>query len=172
MLMSLLLTLCGFASESAIADPGTAAELWDRGQTVLYAETIDASTEKSWNTIRLKPLATLGGRMDPAFLGEISAHAWVGSSMISSIHSLPAKGAKIVVVVIPPNPEKEKGLYLIPNGDAAFFPTNARGQQPCLFEVTGFDDPKVTETIENLRKLRGKQREEAERNAAAEKMGK
>jgi hypothetical protein len=172
MLMSLLLTLCGFASESAIADPGTAAKHWDRGQAVLYAEMMDASAEKSWNTIRLKPLATIGGRMDPAFSGEISAHAWIGSSMISSIHSLLAKGAKVVVVVIPPNPEKDKGLYFIPNGDADFFPTNAQGQQPCLFEVTGFDDPKVTETIENLRKLRGKQREEAEQKAAAEKKGK
>ena len=40
---------------------------------------------------------------------------------------------------------------------------------PCLIEVTGFDDPKVTETIENLCKLRGKQREEAEKAKAERK---
>jgi hypothetical protein len=62
-----------------------------------------------------------------------------------------------------------------------FFPENDRLDWPALFEVTGFDDPKVTETIENLRKLRGKQREDAEKakaekeaqqKAAAEKKGK
>ena len=41
--------------------------------------------------------------------------------------------------------------------------------RPALFEVTGFDDPKVAETIENLRKLRGKQREEAEKAKAEQK---
>jgi hypothetical protein len=69
------------------------------------------------------------------------------------------------------------GDYSIPNGNASFFPKDDRGFRPCIFEVTGFDDPKVTETIENLRKLRGKQREEAEKakaeqKAAAEKNGK
>lgn len=37
--------------------------------------------------------------------------------------------------------------------------------RPDIFEVTGFDDPKVTETVENLCKVRGKQCEEAEKEA-------
>jgi hypothetical protein len=35
-----------------------------------------------------------------------------------------------------------------------------------LVTVEGFDDPKVTETIENLRKIRAKHREEAEKREA------
>jgi hypothetical protein len=38
-----------------------------------------------------------------------------------------------------------------------------------MFEVTGFDDPNVTNTIENLRELRGKQRDEAEKAKAEQK---
>jgi hypothetical protein len=64
--------------------------------------------------------------------------------------------------------EKNSQSYAIPTGSASFFPIDKNGGRPCVFEVSGFDDPKVAETIENLRKLRGKQREEAEKKAAAE----
>jgi hypothetical protein len=36
-----------------------------------------------------------------------------------------------------------------------------------IIEVTGFDDPKVTETIEKLRKLRAAHRAEGEKKAPA-----
>jgi len=59
---------------------------------------------------------------------------------------------------------KGQQIYLVPNGTVKFVPGHVG-----IVEVTGFDDPKVTETIENLRKLRGKQREEAEKSKAEQK---
>jgi hypothetical protein len=86
---------------------------------------------------------------------------------LTAIKAPPRKGAKVVVVIrkIGSNP-----IYSIENGHAGFFPRDKNGDQPCLFEVTGFDDPKVTETIDNLRKLRGKQRAEAEKAQAEKKV--
>jgi hypothetical protein len=117
----------------------------------------------------------LTGNFDPALTGEINAGVWIGG-LISDIRQSPKTGAK-VIVVIQDAQWKGKTVYMIPNGGASFlleidcndtFPPSK--ERPCLFEVTGFEDPKVTETIENLRKLRGKQREESEENAENKKV--
>ena len=108
-------------------------------------------------------------------MGEFDAGFWFGP-MLSAIHKAPPSGAKVIVVVQRLFLPSDKVGYSIPNGAAAFFPeiewpdtSPPTKVRPCLVEVTGFDDPKVTETIENLGKLRGKQREQAEKQAAAEK---
>jgi hypothetical protein len=83
---------------------------------------------------------------------------------VTVIASVPKKGSKVVVLISGKEPD-EHGRYYIAPSQVLFFPKDSYGDKPALCEVTGFDDPKVTEIIENLRKLRGKQREEAEQKA-------
>ena len=107
--------------------------------------------------------------MDGDIVAESNVVRYIGGGLL---REAPQKGATAVVLLVRRN-VGAKTTYWIPSSSVPCFPR--LGQQPfpdarpALCEVTGFDDPKVTETIENLRKLRGKQREEAEQKAAAEK---
>ncbi len=180
MLSSILLVLLSFAGQAIMhgAD-GKLARYWDFA-SVVYAEVTDIAREERDRNIpnqdygsfriELKPIATLAGTLDPAYMGEIHTGASIGSE-ISVILKTPAKGAKVLVVIERIN-WNDQEYFGIPNGGATFFPQDKSGHRPCLIEVTGFDDPKVTETIEKLRKLRGKQREEAEQKAAEKKSSK
>jgi hypothetical protein len=161
----LLIVTAQFAIVGADGQP---AEVWD-SSAVLYAKVLSVE-QRGPHTylICLKPLATLTGEFDSAYRGDVLIGPAIGSREFTDIEVVPAIGAKVVVLI----DRSGQPIYTVRNGRAQFFPKNERGNAPCLFEVTGFDDPKVTETIENLRKLRGKQREEAEQKAVAEKKGK
>src|SRR3954471_20641946 len=154
MTLSIVNILFSLATLTSVQSAGVAAISW-KHQSVIFATVSDATQNSptEW-TLKLKTLATLSGELDSALMGEISANVLV-RPLVSQIPEAPAKGTKIVVVVTYPQVGDVLNFW-IPAGSAAFFPTNQHGDNPCLFEVTGFDDPKVTETIENLRKLRGK----------------
>ena len=171
MLTSMLAMVVAAASQLVLQMPSAN---WEN-QSVLFAEVVSATqvSAAGWS-IRLRPLAVLPGNFDPAFTGKIDAGVWIGD-LAGVIAEAPKNGTN-VIVVLQHAVLNRKDVYSIPNGAAAFFPQIERQDtipptkvRPCLVVVTGFDDPKVTETIENLRKLRGKQREETEQKAAAEK---
>jgi hypothetical protein len=177
MYLKFMLAIFGLASNYGVAWPeGNSAEYW-RNAAVQYAEVLKVEApEHGMDIIHLKPLAVLTGTCDAAYQEEITANAWTGL-VVSKIAKPPVKGAKVLVVGSFNWTDNGKRYLFIPNGDATFFPEIDRPNwphpikdRPCLFEVTGFDDPKVTETIENLRKLRGKQREEAEKAEAEKKV--
>ncbi len=142
---------------------------------MLYAETTAVNKNSAGSyTISIKPLASLSGAFDCAAEPNLSAYALFGSPKISAISDAPRPGSRIIILIQETVVEKNLSgrqplRFEVPNGDIAFFPKEKRDVRPAIFEVTGFDDPKVTETIENLRKLRGKQREEAEKAKAEPK---
>jgi hypothetical protein len=154
---------------AVIGADGTDPRLWESG-SVLYAEVVNVEHNVG-NTYRiaLRPIATLSGSFDPAIHTEISTNASIGDQLVdgSLIRKVPEKSAKVVVLVQRlVSPPSQPNSYGIPNGPLNF------GSGIGLVEVSGFDDPKVTEMIESVRKIRSKQREEAEQKAAAEKKGK
>jgi hypothetical protein len=152
-----------------IGTDGKNADQWN-GSSVIYAVVKAVTKDKhGMYTVQLEPLATLTGRFDPAYDGEIAPHVQIDGPLAidgSTIEHVPEKGTKVLAFVGNDIHPKNYTPTIL-NGSVTFMP-GGRG----LAEVTGFDDPKVTETIENLRKLRGKQREETEQKAAAEKKGK
>jgi hypothetical protein len=166
-----------FASEVAPVDT---SQFWNKeGAFVIYADVLDVKQETADRAgeLLLRPIATLSGDFDSASSADISVSVAMGS-VYYAIISTPAKGSKVVVLVkrVPAIPNSASTDVLrVPNAFVSCFPVapewKAKGIEgrPPLFEVTDFDGPKVTETIENLRKLRGKQREEAEQKAAEEK---
>jgi hypothetical protein len=144
---------------------GTPAAYWNNA-LVVYAEVIgvELGSPSPACLVELNPIAVLSGTLDPALQGSISASANIRLRH-TLITEFPKKGQKVIVLL-----ERDgDGKYQIPDAIIKFFP---KQRYMPIFEVTGFDDPMVTETIENLHKLRGKQREEAEQKAAAEKKGK
>jgi hypothetical protein len=154
-----------FATQSAVVDiDGKDAHYWTYA-SVVYCEVISSDEyEKNRYKLALKPIATFTGSLDSALHDRLVFENIVANKMFDGIaYDIPANGSKVVVVV-EDYTNTEKPHYFIPPGPVHFMP---RGHG--LIEVTGFDDPKVTETIENLRKLRGKQREDAEKQSAAEK---
>jgi hypothetical protein len=174
MVLSILLQLGNMIISCAMTGPisvGTDARVWEHG-AVVYAEVLDTKQQDDnpshWK-LRLRPLATLTGRIDAAEKEEIEATATIRNILASYIINVPAKGTK-VIALLGGVAFANDGPYSIPPGNAPMLPVNERGDRPCLFEVTGFEDPKVTETIESLRKLRGKQREESEENAENKKV--
>jgi hypothetical protein len=175
MLSNTLIVFISLAAQCGIVGAdGQPADVWENS-AVIYANVLSVE-KRGYDTylIRLNPLATLTGTFDSAFQGEISIGPAIGNRENTEIDRVPRVGAKVIVLI---DRRSVSSVYLVRTGSASFFPVNERRNAPCLFEVTGFDDPKVTETIENLRKLRGKQREEAEKakaeqKAAAEKNGK
>jgi hypothetical protein len=173
-LKALLLAVGVCASEAApaVEDPSFWA---DGGASVLYAE-IRGYTQPGPGKLTVRPLATLSGELDSAMKDDIVADTRiVGIIGGGQLHEPPAKGAKVILLLCH-RFQNDNDSYWIPSSNVSCFPKSQQqpfpDARPALFEVTGFDDPKVTETIENLRKLRGKQREEAEQKAAAEKKGK
>jgi len=141
---------------------GEIAKTWQHG-AVVFAKVVAFEKSGFGGTFKLMPLATLSGDFDPAFHGEVSAGALIGNLETTVIQDAPNVGKRVNVFLN----RDINGDFQIPNGDATFFPAIiGTSDRPCIFEVTGFDDPKVTETIENLRKIRGKQREEAEKAKA------
>ena len=143
---------------------GQYEKTWQHG-AVVFAKVTGFEKSGPGGTFKLTLFATLSGNLDSAYQREISAGALIGNWDGTDIEKAPRVGASVIAFV----DRDINGNYLIPNGDANFFPKADDKSRPCIFDVSGFDDPKVTETIENLRKLRGKQREEAEQKAAAEK---
>lgn len=141
---------------------GEPPEYWHNA-AVVYAEVTGAEKEPEHSDgryiIRLNPIATLAGTLDPAFSGELSTRAEIGFGQITEP---PVKGNHVVALI-----ELRREAH-IPNGNVMFFPeipSSLLHHRPAIFEVTSFDDPKVQETIENLRKLRGKQHKDAEKKA-------
>jgi hypothetical protein len=100
--------------------------------------------------ISLRPLATLTGNLDAALHDKLIAAAHVGRTFSNSdILKAPSEGSKVVVFV-----HKYDGKYIITHGGVSFFPQDKRHRRSAIFEVTGFDDPRVKEVIETLHKLR------------------
>ena len=169
-MLVLITTIVSFVCSAAVSSPQEDwPPYWDHS-AVVYAKVNDVILQMPNSyVIRIQPLATLTGKLDPAERNEITTIAEIGSK-ISSIKQPPKKDDLVIVVL---RENQDERTFYIPNGSASFLPVLGKsGTRACLFTVTGFDDPKVTETIENLRKLRGKQREETEQKAAAEKKGK
>ena len=177
-----VISVASAASATTGSAPIESGEYWAENDVfVLFAKVIDVEDARGGVIMTLRPIATLAGRFDPAFAPDIRVGASAGFLFGVVLPKGPAKGAYIVALIkhgIAPRDEPEMQshpeYYSVPNASISCFPpTNASqlgpAHAPALFEVAGFDDPKVTETIENLRKLRGKQREEAEQKAAAEK---
>ncbi len=173
MISSILVQFGALVNCCAMIGPmgiGTEARVWEH-VAVVYAEVLDAKQQddspSKWK-LRLRPLATLTGHFDAAENDDLEAMALMRNFAVSHIVNVPVKGTKVIALLGGVGVANDD-LYSIPPGDAVITPVNENGDRPCLFEVTGFDDPKVTETIENLRKLRGQQCEEAEKAAASEK---
>jgi hypothetical protein len=165
MVLSYVIALIGALAHCVIIGPqGSFAKTWRHG-AVVYAKVIGFEKEGSGGYVKLLPLATLSGSCDAAFAPEIKVGASFGNWQTTVIRDAPSVGSNVIVFL----DRDINGTFQIPNGDADFLPKNDVGDRPCLFEVTGFDDPKVTETIENLHKLRGKQREAAEKAQAEKK---
>ena len=165
MLLYHLTILMGALGQFAIhSPPADEPKTWEFC-SVVFATVVAYEDLHFAGRVKLVPLATLSGNLDSALEGEVTAGAEIGNLETTDILTAPRVGTKVIVFLA----RDINGNYRIPNGGASFFPKSDIGANPCICEVTGFDDPKVTETIENLRKLRGKQREEAEQKAAAKK---
>ncbi len=192
--ISFLVSIC-----RVIVEDGSPPELWQNA-AVLYAEvqSTKLNNEEIPNksdkhpggalqnadySIRIKPIATLTGNFDSAREQDIEIQTQVFGTAVmdqGAIHQVPANHAKIIVM-IKWNDSASDRKNRVPTWDVRFFPQDTNKNRPALFEVTGFDDPKVTETIENLRKLRADQNStsilrpffekspERAENAAAEK---
>jgi hypothetical protein len=161
-ILLLFQTVSAPASSDQLVD-GTRAAYWNNA-AIVYAGVIgfELGSPSPACIVELNPIAVLGGTLDPALQGSVRASARIRLRH-TVITEYPKTGQKVIVLL-----ERDgDGKFQIPDAIVKFFPKR-RGCMP-LFEVTGFEDPMVTETIENLRKLRGKQREEAEQKAAAEK---
>jgi hypothetical protein len=63
----------------------------------------------------------------------------------------------------------EAGKYSIPDTPVDYFPADDHGNHPAYSEVIGFDNEDIYKTIENLRTLRAKDREAAEKKDSVEK---
>ena len=166
MSITFFISILGLAHYLAIISPEPDESFWC-GASVVYADVVDVKPDEYQGMlILLKPYATLSGNFDAAFHGEIPAHAIVnrGFADVSVIRTAPTKGSKVLAVILDTITAKGQQIYLVPNGNVKFVPGHVG-----IVEVTGFDDPKVTEMIENLRQLRGKQREEAEKAKAEQK---
>ncbi len=167
MVTTVVAVILAIAGSTAVkgAD-GSDPQLWESAN-VLYAEVVNVQHIVGIEyRIALRPIATLSGTFDPALHSEILAYASIGDQWIdgSLIRKVPEKGAKVVVLVERlSSPPSQPDTYGIPNGPLNF------GSGVGLIEVTGFEDPKVTEMIESVRKIRGKQREEAEKAKAEPK---
>jgi hypothetical protein len=157
------------AIATAIADE---KRFWD-DTAVLYAKVSAVDFDRhDGHILRITPIATLTGPVDAAQYEELSAHITIdpgtGVGLISSsFTAAPRIGSNVIVTVTwntAWNKLNGKQTFFVPGSNVFFMPGRMG-----LVEVTGFDDPKVTETIENLRKLRGKQREEAEKAKAEQK---
>ena len=166
MLTSTLSIVLAFASQfPVIMIDGSYPDLWKRA-AVLYAEILDVKKvpdppgkqqggEYGEYTVRVRPLATLTGDFDSALRADIPLHVSIvipATMSSSSIENIPPAGKRIVVMTMW-NDDTPQRRYDVTNSKVTFLPSTDGGY-PALFEVTGFDDPKVTETIENLRKLR------------------
>jgi hypothetical protein len=140
------------------------AFFWDN-HAVIYAEITEVKKDRGSYFVDLLPFATLTGKWDAAFDRQVTAGVWVTPETApnaSMINEVPKKGTKVVASIARPMVLKGASWFGLPNGPVMFM-----AQNKGTIEVTGFDDPKVTETIEKLPKLRAKQREEAEKNAPA-----
>jgi hypothetical protein len=170
--VALLAIVC---THGALAD-GLGAESNERAPVVLAEVTAVQRDAAGDCNLHLRPIATLMGVLDPLQDEDISAfYAMDIPSTVpfGDATELPMKGQKAIVVLVHQS-QPRATIYSVPFGPVPFMPKNKLGILSGLCQVTGFDDPKVTETIENLRKLRGKQREDAEKakaeqNAAAAK---
>jgi hypothetical protein len=102
--------------------------------------------------IYLTPLATLTGGIDAASQDELRVvcHLGRGPSFTPSVLlNAPKPGAKIIAWL-----HRNNDYYATSPERVEFFPENERGRRPAIFEVASFDDPKVGETMQNLRKMR------------------
>ena len=145
--LAVFVAMLRIASLCPIIDVNPSEIFWHAG-AVVYAEVADVKPDESSGIlIRLKPFATLSGQLDPAFQGEIPAHAIIDSYSIktSEIKKAPAKGAMVLAVVVDTRTADGTQIYWVPNGQVKFLAGHVG-----IVEVKGFDDPKVTETIENF----------------------
>ena len=152
-LKALLLAVGVCASEAApaVEDPSFWA---DGGASVLYAE-IRGYTQPGPGKLTVRPLATLSGELDSAMKDDIVADTRiVGIIGGGQLHEPPAKGAKVILLLCH-RFQYDNDSYWIPSSNVSCFPKSQQqpfpDARPAIFEVTGFDDPMVTETIENLR---------------------
>lgn len=153
-----------------ITKDGTEAGYWDN-KAVVYCEITKVEAvretakmnrqlvEGQTTTVVLKPIAALTGTIDPTSVPTIRAYTVFGLKWCGEL-TQPTDGAKAIVVI----ETYGEGKFAIPNGAVLYMPDKLG-----ICEVKNFDDPKVTETIENLRKLRGKQREEVDQKTGEKK---
>jgi hypothetical protein len=149
--------------DKAPLPPASASGAW-ASSSVAYTEVISCGKANGKTVARLKLLAILTGNLDAAKVGEIDAEIRFGDN--SAISERPHVGAKALVLL----KRDEAGKYSIPDTPVDYFPADDHGNHPAYFEVLGFDNEEVENTIENLRTLRAKDRaamEKKEVEAAA-----
>lgn len=131
-----------------------------RASAVVYADIIGY---EATGTARVRPIATLTGNLDAAYVSDIDAEIHFGDK--SAIRERPHVGVKALVLL----KRDEAGKYSIPDTPVDYFPADDHGNHPAYFEVLGFDNEDVDKVIENVRSLRAKDREAAQKKDSAEK---
>jgi len=125
--------------------PASASGAWAR-MAVAYAEVIPSDGSDAATVVRLKPLATITGSLDPAYVGQLDAEIHFGGK--SAIRERPHVGAKALVLL----KRDEADKYSIPDTPVDYFPADDHGKHPAYFEVLGFDNEDVDKVIENHRR--------------------
>ncbi len=152
--------LIGLWATAVIQDENGDPPAYWKNAAVIYARIDDVKKVLGDQyKLRLRGIATLTGEYDTAAENIIDVDVRIQWGQ-RAVQFVPPRGVHVIALI----QRDRNGSYFIPDVRPRFL----AAPEP-LITVTGFDDPKVTETIENLRKLRGKQREEAEKAAASEK---
>src|SRR5436189_1344903 len=141
----ILLILELFTVAGVEVTTGTDANYWN-DSFVVYAEFLSAKkTTGTHYVVRVKPIATLAGTYDPSAHSDIIAETEIGSTIGdgSEIPTVPKKNSKILIVIDRRSISATKRNF-VPSGPVLFM-AGRRG----MIEVSGFDDEKVSDTIEN-----------------------
>lgn len=152
---SILVTLwCSCAGAASYTIDGRTEETWSKGALFVVVATVktvhpvermpeDATT----HVVTLVPHATLAGSFDAGLQPEITAPMSVGLYETSIKSAPPAESLAIVVVLR----RKEHPSLCVAGATIAFVPGGS-----ALTVVTGWDDPRIAETLKRIQTARAK----------------
>ena len=160
-----IITLIGIVTQYILGGLGTftgreqGAWTEDRNSVVIAKiediEELDAKLDHGTHHATIHPIATIAGTLDPSLYSTLDVRFYV-SDMTSSIKRskpLPKNGDLVLVVIslaAPPTKDETspKNGFII-SDICTFMPNDSS-----LVELKGFDDSRVMETLERLRKVR------------------
>jgi hypothetical protein len=152
MSLNSLVALFQFLTACVTVD-GQGAHFWD-DSVVVYVKVLDVThKQRDSYTIKLEPIASLTGNLDPAITGELDSQAYILRGQ-RVIQFKPVRNSRGIVLL----KRDESGKYSIPDVGVRFFPY----LEPLQY-APGFDHESVTKIIEDLQKLRGKHGQESEK---------